>query len=158
MALRIPSLVLLFALTTVTTSFAYVSAQPQISLTNAGNAEIDLAWDEKDRMIRTWTEFSDFNPIDGSFIMQIIQSETGEIVSESTINVMTNSQRSSISFNTFVLYAVNAEDICQNEEFDAEITTLEECNPLTGEYEMMISTNDGDVVKSTTFTIINSST
>ena len=155
---RIPLIAVLFALSTITISMAYASNQPQISLTNAGNSEIDLAWEEKDRMVRTWTEFSNFNPNDGSFVMQIIQSETGKIVSESTINVMTNSQNSSISFNTFVLYAVNAQDICQNDEFDAEIISLEKCNPLTGQYEMMISTNDGTVVNSTPFTIIDTRT
>ena len=135
---------------------AYASSQSQISLTNTGNSEIDLAWEEKDRMVRTWTEFSNFNPNDGSFIMQIIQSETGKIVSESKINVMTNSQSASISFNTFVLYAVNAEDVCENEEFDAGIMSIEECNPVTGQYKMRVSTNDGTVVKSITFTIIDS--
>ncbi len=155
---RTPLIAVLFALSTVTISMAYASNQPQISLTNAGDSQIDLAWEEKDRMVRTWTEFSNFNPNDGSFVMQIIQSETGKIVSESTINVMTNSQNSSISFNTFVLYAVNAQDICQNNEFDAEIMSLEECNPLTGQYEMMISTNDGTVVNSTPFTIIDTRT
>ena len=153
---RTPTLVLLLTLTTVTISMAYASSQPQISLTNAGNYEIDLAWEEKDRMVRTWTEFSNFNPNDGSFIMQIIQFETGKIVSESKINVMTNSQSASISFNTFVLYAVNAEDVCENEEFDAGIMSLEECNPVTGQYKMRVSTNDGTVVKSITFTIIDS--
>ncbi len=155
---RVLSLVFLFALATVTISIAHASSQPQISLTNAGNSEIDLAWEEKDMMIRTWTEFSNFNPNDGSFVMQIIQPETGKIVSESTINVMTNSQSDSISFNTFVLYAVNAQDICQNEEFDAGIMPLKECNPLTGQYEMTVSTNDGTVVKSITFTIIDTRT
>ena len=153
---RTPTLVLLLTLTTVTISMAYASSQPQISLTNAGNSEIDLAWEEKDRMVRTWTEFSNFNPNDGSFIMQIIQSETGKIVSESKINVMTNSQSASISFNTFVLYAVNAEDVCENEEFDAGIMSIEKCNPVTGQYKMRVSTNDGTVVKSITFTIIDS--
>jgi len=146
---------MLFVLTTVPISMAYASNQPQISLTNTGSSEIDLAWDEKDRMIRTWTEFSNFNQNDGSFLMQIIQTETGKIVSESTINVMTNSQNASINFNTFVLYLVNAEDICQNDEFDAEIMSLEQCSPITGQYEMMVSTNDGVVIKSTTFTIID---
>ena len=155
---KTPLIAVLFALSTVTISMAYASSQPQISLTNAGNSEIDLAWEEKDRMVRTWTEFSNFNRNDGSFVMQIIQSETGKIVSESTINVMTNSQNSSISFNTFVLYAVSVQDICQNDEFDAEIMSLEECNPLTGQYEMMISTNDGTVVNSTPFTIIDTRT
>ncbi len=155
---RAPSLVLLFALSTVTISMAHASSQPQISITNVGNSEIDLAWEEKNRMVRTWTEFSNFNPNDGSFIMQIIQPETGKIVSKSTINVMTNSQSDSISFNTFVLYAVNAQDICQNEEFDAGIMSQEECNPITGPYEMRVSTNDGTAIKSITFTIIDSQT
>ena len=155
---RTPPLVLLFALATVTMSIAYASNQPQISLTNAGHSEIDLAWAEKDKMVRVWTEFSNFNPNDGSFAMQIIQSETGKVVSESTINVMTNSENSAISFNTFVLYAINAEDICQNDQFDAGIMSLEECNPLTGQYEMRVSTNDGTEVKSITFTIIDTRT
>ena len=148
---RTPALALLFALTTVTISMAHASSLPQISLTNAGESEIDLAWEDKDRMIRAWTEFYNFNPNDGSFSMQVIQTETAKIVSESKINVMTNSQNSAINFNTFVLYAVNAEDICQNEES----TTLENCNPLTGEYEMVISTNDGSVVNAVPFTIID---
>jgi hypothetical protein len=158
MVSRTPTLVLLFALATVTMSIAYASNQPQISLTNAGNSEIDLAWEEKDKMVRVWTEFSNFNPNDGSFAMQIIQSETGKVVSESTINVMTNSENSAISFNTFVLYAINAEDICQNDQFNAGIMSLEECNPLTGQYEMRVSTNDGTEVKSITFTIIDTRT
>jgi len=152
---RAPLFSVLLAFATVTFSMAYAASQPQIDLTSTGNSEIDLAWEEKDRMVRTWTQFTNFNPNDGSFIMQIVQSETGKIVSESTINVMTNSQNSSINFNTFVLYAVNSQEICQNDEFDAEIMSLEECNPLTGQYEMIISTNDGTVVNSTPFTIID---
>ena len=71
---------------------------------------------------------------------------------------MTNSENSAISFNTFVLYAINAEDICQNDQFDAGIMSLEECKPLTGQYEMRVSTNDGTEVKSITFTIIDTRT
>ena len=71
---------------------------------------------------------------------------------------MTNSQEPLIHFDTFVLYAVNAEDICQNEEFDARIMPLEECNPLTGEYEMLISSKDGSEVSSSGFTIIDTRT
>lgn len=152
---KIPMLALLFALTTVTVSLASASNQSQIFLTNAGTSEIDLAWEDKDRMLRIWTEYHNFNPVDGSFDMKIIQTETGKVVSDSTINVMTNSQESLIHFNTFVLYAVNAEDICQNEEYDARIMPLEECNPLTGEYEMQVSSIDGNTVSSSAFTIID---
>jgi len=147
----------LVALATFTVSLANASSQTQIVLTNTTGVEIDLAWEEKDRILRVWTEFSNFNPNDMAFVMEIIQSETGKVVSESTINVMTNSENSAISFNTFVLYAVNAEDICQNDQFDGEIISLEECIPLTGQYEMQISTNDGAVSQSTPFTISDSS-
>ncbi len=153
---RTPSLVLLFALATVTISMAHASSQPQISLTNAGNSEIDLAWEEKDRMIRIWTEFSNFNSNDGSFAVKIIQPETGKVVSDSTVQVITQSQSSAIDFKSFVMYMVNAEDICQNEDFDAKTSALTECDPLTGQYEMQISTKDGSAVESTTFTIVDS--
>ncbi len=152
---RLPSIILLFALTTLTVTLADATTPPQIALTNVGNSEVDLAWEEKDRMVRVWTEFSNFNPNDGSFIMQILQTETGKIVSESTINVMTNSQNPSIDFNTFVLYMVNAEDVCQNEEFVVGMP-LQECNPATGAYEMIVSTNDGAIFQSTPFSIIDS--
>lgn len=152
---RTPGILLIFALTAISFSMAYASGAPQISLTPIGNSEIDLAWEEKDRMFRVWTEFLNFNSNDASFLMQIIQHETGEVVSESTINVITNSKDSQINFNSFVLYSVNANDICQNKEFDSLTMPSEECAPLTGQYEMKISTNDGQVVKSATFSIIN---
>ena len=152
MIARTPALaILLVALATVTVSMAHATTLPQISLTNAGESVIDLAWEDKDRMVRAWAEFYNFNPNDGAFNMYVIQVETEKIVSDSKISVMTNSQNSVINFNTFVLYAVNAEDICQNEE-----STLEDCNPLTGEYEMVISTNDGTVVNTVPFSIIDS--
>ncbi len=153
---RTYSFIALMALATFTVSLVQASSQTQISLTNTTGNEIDLAWEEKDRILRVWTEFSNFNPEDMSFVMEIVQSETGKVVSESTINVMTNSENSAISFNTFVLYAVNAEDICQNDQFDAEIVSLEECLPLTGQYEMQISTNSGAVSQSTPFVISDS--
>lgn len=150
---KILSLIALFSLATLTFSLAQASSPTQISLTSYGNTQIDLAWDEKDQMIRTWTEFSNFDPSNGSFVMQVIQKETGKVVSESSINVMTTSKSSSIDFNSFVLYMVNAQDICQNEKFDPNTMSWQECNPMTGQYEMQISTNDGSVVESTPFTI-----
>ena len=153
---RVYSLVALFTLATVTFALAHASSQTQISLTSFGNSEIDLAWNEGDRMLRAWGEFYNFNPNDGSFAVKIIQSETGKVVSDSTVQVISESQSSSINFNSFVMYLVNAEDICQNEEYDADTSAWSDCNPLTGQYEIQVSTNDGTVVESTTFTIVDS--
>jgi hypothetical protein len=152
---RVYSLIALFALASITVALANASSQTQISLTNFGNSEIDLAWNDGDRMIRAWSEFSNFNPNDGSFAVKIIQSETGKIVSDSTVQVITQSQSSAINFNSFVMYMVNAEDICQNEEYDADTSAWNDCNPLTGQYEIQVSTNDGLVVESTTFTVVD---
>ena len=96
MAPKILSLIALFTLATMTVSMAQASSPTQIALSSYGNTKIDLAWDEKDQMIRTWTEFSNFNPSDGSFVMQVIQKETGKVVAESAINVMTTSKNHSI--------------------------------------------------------------
>jgi len=150
------SLVAIFALATISVTMAHASSPTQIALTSVGNSEIDLAWNEGDRLVRTWTEFSNFNPNDGSFAVKIIQSETGKVVSDSTVQVITQSQSSTIDFNSFVMYMINAEDICQNDNYDAKTSVWIECDPLTGQYEMQVSTNDGTVVGSTTFTIVDS--
>jgi len=156
MGSRTYSLAAIFTLAAISFTMAHASSQTQISLASFGNTDIDLAWSDQDRIIRSWTSFSNFNPSDGSFTMQIVQSETGKVVADSTIQLITQSKSSAIDFNSFVMYMVSAEDICQNDEFDAEASAWQECNPLTGQYEMHVSTNDGTVVESTTFTIVDS--
>ena len=150
---RTSSLAAIFALVAISFTMAHASSQTQISLASIGNTEIDLAWDDQNRLIRSWSEVSSFNPADGSLTMQIVQTETGKVVSDTAMQVMTSSQSSTIDFNSFVIYMVNAEDICQN---DVGTSTNQECDPLLGEYEMHVSTNDGSVVGSTTFTIVDS--
>lgn len=156
MRAEILSLFAVVAIATMAIPFAYASSPTQIEMTSDGNTEIDLAWNEGDRIVRSWTSISNFNPSDGSFTMQIIQADTGKVVADSTIKVFTPSKSSAIDINSFVMYMVNAEDICQNEEFDSETSALEECDPLLGEYEMRVLTNDGSSVGTTTFTIIDS--
>ena len=151
---RTYTLALLLVLSTITVSAAHASSQTQISLSSFGNTEIDLAGNEGDRILRAWSEFSNYNPGDGSFAMQIIQTETGKTVYESSIQVLTTSQSSEIDFNSFVAYMVNDEDICQNEDYDSSAS--QDCDPLTGEYEMQVSTNDGAVVESVSFSIVDS--
>jgi hypothetical protein len=149
------SLVALLVLATITVTTAHASGQTQISLSNFGDTEIDLAGNEGERILRSWSEISNFNPSDGSFAMQIVQTETGKTVAECTIQVLTTSQSSEIDFNSFVAYMINEEDICQNENYDSN-TPTQNCDPLTGEYEMHVSTNDGSVVESVPFSIVDS--
>ena len=156
MGLRTYSLAAIFALAAISFTMAHASSPTQISLASFGNTDIDLAWTEGDRLIRIWTEFSNFNTSDGSFAMQIVHTETEKVISDTAIQIITQSQSSSIDFKSFTTYLVNAQDVCQNEDFDAKTSTWQECNPLTGKYEMRVSTNDGSVVESTTFTIVDS--
>ena len=86
--------------------------------------------------------------------MHISQTETGKTVAESTIQVLTTSTGSEIDFNSFVAYMVNEEDVCQNENYVPN--TAQNCDPLTGEYEMQVSTIDGSVVESVSFSIVDS--
>ena len=151
---RTYSIAAIFALVAISFTMAHAASQTQISLSSFGNTEIDLAGNEGDRILRAWSEFSNYNPGDGSFAMQIIQTETGKTVYESSIQVLTTSQSSEIDFNSFVAYMVNDEDICQNEDYDSSAS--QDCDPLTGEYEIQVSTNDGSVVESVAFSIVDS--
>jgi len=155
MASQILSIIVLFAIATIMIPLAQAASPTEIELTSVGNTQVDLAWEKSERMISTWTSVSNYDKNDKSFTMQIVQTETGNVVAETPISVITNSQSSSIDFNLFIKYRVNAEDICQNEEYNASEPALQECNPLTGAYEMQVSADDGSVVESTTFTIVD---
>ncbi len=155
MASQILSIIALFAIATMMIPLAQASSPTQIELSSYGNTEVDLDWDKSERMISTWTSVSNYDKNDKSLTMTIVQEETGNVVAETPISVVTNSESSSIDFNLFIKYRVNAEDICQNEEYDSSQPALNDCNPLTGVYEMQVSANDGSVVESTTFTIVD---
>ena len=146
----------ILVLATISIGMVEATSGTVIDVSPFGNTQIDLALDENDRLIRGWTEISNFQANDGSFIMQIVDIETQKIVSESTIHVMTTSQNSLINFNSFVFYLVNQDDICQNESLDGSILPLEQCDPKLGLYEMRVTTNDGLAFGSTTFEILDS--
>ena len=155
MASQILSIIALFAIATIMIPLAQASSPTQIEMNSVGNTEVDVAWGKSEQMIASWTSFSNFDKNDKSFSVQIIQDATGDVVSQRSVTIGTNSQESLIDFNTFVKYRVNAEDICQNEEYDPSQPALGDCDPLTGQYEMQVSTNDGSVIESTTFTIVD---
>ena len=124
----------------------------EISL--VGASEIDLDWDEKDRILRTWVSFNNFEPSDGYYTMEIIHSNTGNLVSESEIGVWSTVD-TPVNFGSFALYLVDELEICQDEEA-AEEGDSENCNPRTGDYEMKVSTRDGSVNQMVPFSIVDS--
>jgi hypothetical protein len=97
--------------------------------------------EELDRVIRTYAQFQNFDLNDGSYKMQIVSADTEKVVAENEIAVFSTGT-GLVDFNSHVLYIVTDE-------------MLEEGNVSAGDYNMVISTNDGSVSGSIAFTIVD---
>jgi len=120
---------------------AYASGTTQVTVTTVGGSVIDLNSLEKDRMVRVYAEFVDFDLSDGYFLMNIIQPSTGKIISESKIYVASTAD-GLINFNSHVIYMIS----------DKAIKTG---NVMTGDFQMQITTKDGSAVEYIPFSIID---
>ena len=120
---------------------AYAAGTTQLTVTTVGSSVIDLNSLEKDRMVRVYAEFVDFDLSDGYFLMNIIQPSTGNILSESKIYVASTAE-GMINFNSHVVYMIS----------DKAIKTG---NVMTGDYQMQITTKDGSAVEYIPFSIID---
>ena len=133
---------------------AQATQESLLDLTLVGNSVIDLNSLEKDRMLRVYSEFVNFDPSDEYFLMEIIQASTGKTVSETIINVQSTST-SLINFNSFVYYMVNEHDICADEIESENEIQIECSNVMTGEYLIQIASKDQSVIKTEKFSIID---
>ncbi len=130
------------------------SETAELDVTLFGDSVIDLNSLEKDRLIRVYAQFTNFEISDKYFFMKIIQSSTGQTVAESMIKVYSTSN-GLIDFNSFIGYMVNDQDICM-EEHIKPVEKISDCyDVMTGNYEIQISTKDGSLVGSETFTIVD---
>ncbi len=120
---------------------AYASGMTELTVTTVCSSVIDLDSLEKDRMVRVYAEFVDFDLSDGHFLMNIIQPSTGKIISESKIYVASTAE-GMINFNSHVVYMIS----------DKAIKTG---NVMTGDYQMQITTKDGSAVEYIPFSIID---
>jgi len=120
---------------------AYASGMTELTVTTVGSSVIDLDSLEKDRMVRVYAEFVDFDLSDGHFLMNIIQPSTGNILSESKIYVASTAE-GMINFNSHVVYMIS----------DKAVKTG---NVMTGDYQMQITTKDGSAVEYIPFSIID---
>lgn len=120
---------------------AYAAGTTQVTVTTVGSSVIDLNSLEKDRMVRVYAEFVDFDLSDGYFLMNVIQPSTGKILSESKIHVASTAD-GLINFNSHVVYMIS----------DKAIKTG---NVMTGDYQMQITTQDGSAVEYIPFSIID---
>ncbi len=125
----------------MTIPLAYAAGTTQVTVTTVGSSVIDLNSLEKDRMVRVYAEFVDFDLSDGFFLMNIIQPSTGKTISESQIYVASTAD-GMINFNSHVVYMIS----------DKAVKTG---NVMTGDYQMQITTKDGSAVEHIPFTIID---
>ena len=127
---------------TASLPFAYASSGTSFEVKQVGDSVIDLNSLQKDRTIRAYVQFSDFDLNDKFFTMQVVDANSGDLVRDFEIQVGSNAS-GLVDFNSFVTYLVSDEAL-ENEDVE------------TGDYEMQISTRDGSVTQSIPFSIVDS--
>jgi len=133
--------IVLLSLVAIATPMAFAQSSVSLQASLLGNSVIDLNAPEKDRAVGSYAQFRNFDLNDGSFKMQIISADTNKVVSENVIGVYSTGS-GTVDFNSYVMYIVTDE-------------MLDEGQVATGNYKMIISTNDGSVSGSIPFTIID---
>jgi len=123
----------------------------QIEANLIGGFIVDLAWDDKDRLVRVWTNMTNYEISDEYFTMSLINPENKTVV-QNNIEVFSTNQNGIVNFGSMVVYMVNELDICAY-ELGEDATQCS--NVIIGNYEIQIATKDRSVVDSETFTIID---
>ena len=148
--LALPSVSLLILI--LTTNISVYGLESTIIETELiGGSLVDLAWEDKDRLVRVWANVTNYDLNDEYFTMNLINPEN-EIVHQNKIEVFSTAQHGIINFGSMVVYMVNDLDICAH-ELDENETQCS--NVITGKYEIQISTKDSSVIDSETFSIID---
>ena len=125
-----------------------------LSTTLIGNSVIDVRADESERIVHVYAEFDNFDINEKYFNVNVIQSESGNTVSTSQVNVYSTSD-GIIDFGSMVGYNVNDRDLCSYDM--SEAAENEVCSAvMTGDYEIEVTTKDGAVAAYEQITIIDS--
>jgi hypothetical protein len=122
----------------IPTASAFEDTEITVSL--IGKSVINL--DDINRLIRAYVDVTNFDPSEGSYLMKIIHISTGTIISEQEILIReTGNDKAGVN----VAYLVNDDDVYTNG------------TSIQGEYQILVTTESGSSVGSTTFSIIKSS-
>ncbi len=104
---------------------------PQVSIDTVGDAVIDLNASDHDRTVRVYAQFTGFDSSEKSFMMKVVNPHGDEVFS--SMIYVTSTSSGLINFNSHVMYLVTDDAIQSN-----SITS--------GNYEMQITDNDGNVL------------
>jgi len=126
----------------------------QLDTTLVGNSVIDVRADAAERLVHVYAEFANFDISEKYYNVNVIQSESGDTVSISQVDVYSTSD-GLINFGSMVGYMVNDRNLCSYDMSEAAENAV--CtNVMTGDYEIEVTTKDGTVAASEQITIIDS--
>jgi len=149
------SIAVLATLSVLTMPLAQATESTQIDTTLIGNSVIDANGEVGERLVRVYAQFANFDINEKYFNVDVIQLESGNVVSSSQVKVYSTST-GLINFGSMVGYLVNDIDLCSYEMSTSEIAQGNACNDvMTGDYQIEISTRNGIMAEPVQFSILN---
>jgi len=128
------SIAVLATLSVLTVPLAQATESTQIDASLIGNSAIDVNGEVGDRLVRAYTQFANFDISEKYYNVDVIQLETGNVVSSSQVNVYSTSD-GLINFGSMVGYLVPKDS-------------------LAGNYQIEISTRNGIMAEPVQFSIL----
>ena len=128
------SIAVLATLSVLTMPLAQATEATQIDATLIGNSAVDVNGEVGDRLVRAYTQFANFDISEKYYNVDVIQLETGNVVSSSQVNVYSTSD-GLINFGSMVGYLVPKDS-------------------LAGNYQIEISTRNGIMAEPVQFSIL----
>ncbi|MCH6586152.1 MAG: hypothetical protein IH792_03880 [Thaumarchaeota archaeon] len=146
------SIAVLATLSVLTVPLAQATESTQIDASLIGNSAIDVNGEVGERLVRAYAQFANFDISEKYFNVDVIQLETGNVVSSSQVNVYSTST-GLIDFGSLVGYLVNDRDICSYDMSNAQEGSV--CTDvMTGNYQIEISTRNGIMAEPVQFSIL----
>jgi len=128
------TIAVLAALSVLTIPLAQATESTQIDATLIGNSVIDVNGEAGDRLVRAYAQFANFDISEKHFNVDVIQLETGNVVSSSQVKVYSTST-GQIDFGSMVGYLVSQDS-------------------MAGNYQIEISTRNGIIAEPVQFSIL----
>jgi len=129
------TIAVLATLSVLTMPLAQATESTQIDASLIGNSAIDVNGEVGERLVRAYAQFANFDISEKYFNVDVIQLETGNVVSSSQVKVYSTSD-GLINFGSLVGYLVPEDG-------------------LAGNYQIEISTINGIMAEPVQFSILN---
>ena len=129
------SIAVLATLSVLTMPLAQATESTQIDAILIGNSAIDVNGEVGERLVRAYAQFANFDISEKYFNVDVIQLETGNVVSSSQVKVYSISD-GLIDFGSLVGYLVPKDS-------------------LAGNYQIEISTRNGIMAEPVQFSILS---